>query len=181
MAISFQCPACGKRLKAPESAVGRSLACPGCETQVACPEPIYDAEVVGMDEVGTPDTMAARAPEDAPSNQTRRPCPMCGEMIVATAAKCRYCAEAFDPLLEKTKRSIPNRYQGDDAQLEIEHIILAILCTKIALLVAVYWMIRGDPRGLNLVKVVACVIGVAFLLGVSIGCILLLLDLAGMR
>ena len=26
----------------------------------------------------------------------RRPCPICGEMIVAKAAKCRFCGEIFD-------------------------------------------------------------------------------------
>ena len=28
---------------------------------------------------------------------------MCGEMIMATAAKCRYCGEVFDPKLKRGK------------------------------------------------------------------------------
>ena len=46
MAISFSCPQCGKKLKAPDDAAGRSSKCPGCGTSVTCPEPIYDAELV---------------------------------------------------------------------------------------------------------------------------------------
>ncbi len=29
---------------------------------------------------------------------------MCGEMIVATAAKCRFCGEVFDPTIKKLKK-----------------------------------------------------------------------------
>ena len=48
MPISFQCPHCGKKLKAPDSAAGKSSTCPGCGNKVTCPEPVYDAEVVEM-------------------------------------------------------------------------------------------------------------------------------------
>ena len=54
MPISFQCPNCGMKLKAPDSAVGKSSACPRCETPVTCPEPVYDAEVVGNGDAGAP-------------------------------------------------------------------------------------------------------------------------------
>ena len=30
---------------------------------------------------------------------------MCGETILASAVKCRYCGEVLDPILEKGKRS----------------------------------------------------------------------------
>ncbi len=44
----------------------------------------------------------------------RRPCPMCGEpMIVAAAAKCRFCGAVFDPRLTGLS-SMPGgqNYQG---------------------------------------------------------------------
>ena len=47
MPISFQCPKCGKKLKAPDSAAGRSSSCPGCGGKVTCPE-ADDGEVVEM-------------------------------------------------------------------------------------------------------------------------------------
>jgi phage FluMu protein Com len=46
MSISFQCPQCDKKLKAPDSAAGRSSNCPRCHAVVTCPEPIFEAEVV---------------------------------------------------------------------------------------------------------------------------------------
>ncbi len=48
MSISFQCPQCGKKLKAPESAAGRSSNCPGCGNKVTCPLPGDDGEAVEM-------------------------------------------------------------------------------------------------------------------------------------
>jgi predicted RNA-binding Zn-ribbon protein involved in translation (DUF1610 family) len=101
MSISFQCPQCGKKLKAPDDAAGKSSSCPGCGGKVTCPEPVYDAEVVDMEL--TPDKpkgfdpfadldddkpygVAGAPPVAQTSDDSRRPCPMCGEMIVATAA-----------------------------------------------------------------------------------------------
>jgi hypothetical protein len=74
---------------------------------VTCPEPVYDAELIavtpdGPGEFGS-DEPYAMVPEavaaPSPAADARRPCPMCGEMIVATAAKCRFCGEVFDKAL----------------------------------------------------------------------------------
>jgi predicted RNA-binding Zn-ribbon protein involved in translation (DUF1610 family) len=118
MPISFSCPNCGKKLKAPDSAVGKSSKCPQCGSPVTCPEPVYDAELVetpaampgGVDPYGDLDSdkpygMAESAPAAAMATEARRPCPMCGEMIVATAAKCRFCGEVFDDTIKKVKKS----------------------------------------------------------------------------
>lgn len=114
MAISFACPTCGKNLKAPDSAVGKSSKCPGCGSRVTCPEPVYEAEIVAapagagafddLDEA-TPYGMAAE-PTEAPAvgNEARQPCPMCGEMIIVGAAKCRFCGEVFDEVVKKTTK-----------------------------------------------------------------------------
>jgi hypothetical protein len=48
MSISFQCPRCGKKLKAPDSAAGKSSSCPGCGGTVTCPVPGDEGEVVEM-------------------------------------------------------------------------------------------------------------------------------------
>src|SRR5262245_43529494 len=118
MSISFRCTHCGKKLKAPESAAGKSSTCPGCGNSVTCPDPVYDAEVVEMSlepdkptgidpyaELGADAGYGVVEPPTpaAPATESRRPCPMCGEMILATAAKCRYCGEVFDPTLKKAK------------------------------------------------------------------------------
>ncbi len=63
------------------------------------PDPFADLDT------DKPYAVAAQPVEaEAPADGTRRPCPMCGEMIVATAAKCRYCGEIFDPTLKKVKK-----------------------------------------------------------------------------
>jgi hypothetical protein len=56
------------------------------------PEPVWDAEVVES---------SAAEPE------IRRPCPACGEMIIASAAKCRFCGEIFDEVLRRGGRRTP--------------------------------------------------------------------------
>jgi predicted RNA-binding Zn-ribbon protein involved in translation (DUF1610 family) len=132
MKITFPCTGCGKTLKARESAVGRTRKCPVCATRVTCPDPariadadvvdaeIVDAEVVAvaapaaaadrpgvdpyadLDDGGTYDVVAPAPGEESPI-EARRPCPMCGETILATAVKCRFCGEVFDPVLKKGK------------------------------------------------------------------------------
>jgi predicted RNA-binding Zn-ribbon protein involved in translation (DUF1610 family) len=113
MPISFSCPSCDKKLKAPDNAAGKSSKCPGCGAAVTCPEPIYDAELVGGDSGGLdpygdldsdqPYGVVDAAPATATTTEDRRPCPMCGEMILAAAIKCRHCGEVFDPVLKKGK------------------------------------------------------------------------------
>ena len=118
MPINFECPHCGKKLKAPDGAVGKSSKCPGCGNTVTCPEPIYDAEVV--DPTGEaprgfntdpnrgddkPYVILDQPAAVTPSAESRRPCPMCGEMILTSAAKCRYCGEVFDESIRRARGS----------------------------------------------------------------------------
>ncbi|MBW3539867.1 MAG: hypothetical protein KY476_06325 [Planctomycetes bacterium] len=82
MSIETECPSCGRMLKVADSAAGQERDCPGCGQPVEIPEPVYEAELADD----------AEAAGGAP----RRPCPVCGEMIVASAAVCRFCGEVFD-------------------------------------------------------------------------------------
>jgi predicted RNA-binding Zn-ribbon protein involved in translation (DUF1610 family) len=131
MKIVFPCTRCGKKLKARENAVGRTRKCPVCATRVRCPRPAHDAEVVDA-EVVDAEVVAAAHPvaigagvnpyadlddgvdyavvdpgpgaNAGPETEVRRPCPMCGEMILMAAVKCRYCGAFFDSVLKKGKR-----------------------------------------------------------------------------
>ncbi len=135
MKITFPCTRCGKTLKAREGAVGRTRKCPICATRVTCPAPAYtgqileaevvDAEVVdaevmataapayhspavapyaGLDDGGAYEVVAPR-PGGSSQVEPRRPCPMCGETILASAVKCRFCGEVFDAMLKKGKKT----------------------------------------------------------------------------
>jgi predicted RNA-binding Zn-ribbon protein involved in translation (DUF1610 family) len=162
MSISFLCPRCGKKLKAPDHAVGKSSKCPGCGTTVTCPEPIFDAELVepppaapgGVDPYGEldPGQPYALEPEPvmAPAAESRRPCPMCGEMILTTAAKCRYCGEVFDPALKKAQAK-KSRKSGPEAEdLSTGDILVAVLCSGIGCIAGIVWMIQGKPKGMKM-------------------------------
>jgi hypothetical protein len=46
MPIQFDCPSCGKKVKAPDNMVGKKAQCPSCKSILVIPEPVYDAEEV---------------------------------------------------------------------------------------------------------------------------------------
>ena len=129
MPIKMNCPSCGKTLTAPDTAAGKKAKCPACAATMIVPAGVYDAEEIGAAspepapppaEYGTTDdpfgafppqsSADAAAPGEEPA---RRPCPMCGELIIAGAAKCRFCGAVFDPRL-RTSASLQRgqSYQG---------------------------------------------------------------------
>ena len=130
------------------------------------PQAVYDAEEIGAEEIGPaalgtgePSPLEA-APGDAASPppdpsagdaQQRRPCPMCGEMIVATAAKCRFCGAIFDPALKKEEER--KRTKDADADLTTGDWIFCILCGWIGCIVGIVYMIRGKPKGAKMIGV----------------------------
>jgi predicted RNA-binding Zn-ribbon protein involved in translation (DUF1610 family) len=165
MSISFQCTHCGKKLKAPDNAAGKSSTCPGCGNRVTCPEPVLDAEVVelrqdpekqsGFDpyadlDPDKPYDVVSPPPAAEPATESRRPCPMCGEMILATAAKCRYCGEVFDPTLKKAKGKKSKKGSLEDETISVAELVLAVLCSGIGCIVGIVWMIQGKPKGLKM-------------------------------
>lgn len=94
MAIQTTCSSCGATLRVQDASAGKQGTCPECGAALQFPEDVLDAE-----EFLEP----ADKPEAANAND-RRPCPACGEMIVATALKCRFCGEIFDETLARSER-----------------------------------------------------------------------------
>ena len=78
---------------------------------------------------------------------------MCGEMIVATAAKCRFCGEVFDPTLKKikSKKKKKKSYSAEDESLTGSEIAIGILCSVVGCIAGLVWMIQGKPKGLKMV------------------------------
>jgi predicted RNA-binding Zn-ribbon protein involved in translation (DUF1610 family) len=93
MAIQTTCSRCGATLRVQDASAGQG-ACPDCGTADEFPVEVLDAE--GFLEPG-------ENPQ-APGAIDRRPCPACGEVIVATAIKCRFCGEVFGGALRRSER-----------------------------------------------------------------------------
>jgi predicted RNA-binding Zn-ribbon protein involved in translation (DUF1610 family) len=131
---------------------------------------VYDAEVVEMElapekpkgfdpyaemDDDKPYGVVAPQPVEQSSDESRRPCPMCGEMILTTAAKCRFCGEVFDSTLKKakSKKKKKKRYDPEDESLTGSEIVLGIICSGIGCIAGLIWMIQGKPKGLKMVGV----------------------------
>ena len=170
MPIEVKCAKCGKSLKAPDTMAGKKAKCPGCGSIVVVPEPmeeILDAEIIEptpaplTSNLGSllDDELAYRVaePDPVPAAQgaleDRRPCPACGEMIVSTAAVCRFCGEIFDASLKKKAKKKRSSSGGDDDDLTTGEIVLAVLCGGIGCIVGLVWVIQGKPKGWKMVGI----------------------------
>lgn len=80
----------------------------------------------------------------------RKPCPMCGELIVATASKCRFCGEYLDRP-GKRSRPVTDRYEEE---LTVFDILLCILCAMVGCIVGIIALIRGQSsRGAKMIGI----------------------------
>ncbi|MBC7815582.1 MAG: hypothetical protein IAG10_01640 [Planctomycetaceae bacterium] len=116
MPISVKCSECGKGLKAPDAMAGKKAKCPQCGNVVPIPAAVVEAEIIDDEppakkppvrkaaskpkaravEEEEEDDYGDDFPETEESEDGRVPCPACGEMIIETAAKCRYCGEILN-------------------------------------------------------------------------------------
>jgi len=97
-------------LTAPDAAAGKRAKCPNCGHVTLVPQPPQQADEFAEPPAasGAPTAHAESydlfniVSELQPPSQTggagaaRRPCPECGEMIAASARKCRFCDAIFD-------------------------------------------------------------------------------------
>jgi TM2 domain-containing membrane protein YozV len=79
MPIRVSCGNCQRTFDAPDNATGKTAKCPGCGVaiQIPSPEPLWSGS-------------------ETPSTGPSLPCPYCGEMILASAKKCKHCGEFLD-------------------------------------------------------------------------------------
>ena len=153
MTIEVSCPACGKTLNAKDSAAGKQAKCPGCGGIISIPEAVFDA-VDEFDQGFDADFDYAAAEHAGPaaaSGSQRRPCPQCGEMIVAGAAKCRFCGEIFDSRLRHQESQ--NAVSDADKNLSGGEWVVCILCAGIGCICGIVYMIQGKPKGLKMLGV----------------------------
>ncbi len=104
MTIQFSCEICGKSLSTSDDKAGRKAKCPGCGEMLIVPHP----------EGHTPDDESMPLEDDAdalPAAPVRKSggkiaCPMCGEKVSASAAKCEFCGEELETRRQKGGHAI---------------------------------------------------------------------------
>ena len=146
MAIKATCGSCGKQISVRDDAAGKRAKCPDCGAAIPIPaaaeDDIWDAEEHEDDDANAPKLPAKKSLETTAGD--RKPCPECGEMIVKTAAKCRFCGEIFDPALKKAKRKLADE-TGEE--MSTGDWVVAVLCSGIGCIAGIVWMIQGKTKG----------------------------------
>jgi len=103
-----------------------------------------------LDDQGNVGATPGVAAPDAGGEQ-RRPCPECGEMIIATAVKCRFCGALFDPRLKG--RTSTSRLEAVPNYLAQAILVTLFCCLPFGIVAIVYAaqvngrIQVGDTRG----------------------------------
>ena len=153
MSIKVTCSACGTTLKAKDSLAGKKVKCPHCSEAIRIPDASAEEEVYEAEEVGDNQDFdfGGLDPSAGEEIEGRKPCPVCGEMIMRTAAKCRYCGEIFDPALKKREKKKKRSGEGADIDIDEDMTtgdwVVALICSGIGCIVGIVWMIQGKPKG----------------------------------
>lgn len=154
MPLDFDCTHCRRRIRAPEELAGKKAKCPQCQQVVDVPEPVYQAEEIA------PPPAPPGAPFDAEAGETageRRPCPMCGEQILVSALKCRFCGSVFDaalaasaPMSEGVRRAVLD----DLGKLSRTWMWVGVLVGLGSLFVMLDPALRNEERAVQVVVIV---------------------------
>ncbi len=104
MALSLQCPNCGKTLRAGDGLAGRTASCPNCKMRIDIPIPAAQP-IAGGAVCPQPGTNAEG--HVAPANPKLTSCPDCDGVVSRLAHSCPHCGR---PL---TSETTPDRLVAD--------------------------------------------------------------------
>ncbi len=146
MPISCECPQCGKRLKAADSAAGKKAKCPDCGAAIPIPAKKLKKKPADDEEFDL-QNMNVEEGVEGPIDDDKKPCPMCGEMIKAAAIKCRHCGEDLNKSAKKKTKTRASSSSTDD-EMQVTDYILCILptCSGIACIASIIFLIMGKPK-----------------------------------
>jgi len=172
--IQVTCSSCNGKFNAPDSAAGKRTKCPTCGGVIQIPTPpapkedILEAEPV-PGSIYSDEDFEVEKPPELPEDRDTKPCPMCGEKIQRNAMKCRHCGEIFDPLLKAQQRSVSSSSNSADADMTAVDWVLCILCSGIACILAIIYIIQGKPKGTKMLVVALCVQAFWFVVQLMLG------------
>jgi ribosomal protein S27E len=170
-APASRCPGCGKNIQIPASMAGKRVKCPACSHIWQIPGGVLDAELVSdapkssewFDDMMSDDYPIAAGQRISPfgagtgpaNDMPRRPCPQCGELIIVGAAKCHFCDAIFDETLRRVEKKKQKRksWSSDDEDMTAGDWLLCILCTNIACILSVIYLIMGKPKASKMIAV----------------------------
>ncbi len=146
MPIEVTCSGCGSKLSTPDSAAGKRAKCPKCGGMLQIPGPQQEDDALEpiaspLGGYGEEETTAGEEDQDE-----RKPCPACGEMIIRTAVKCRFCSTIFDKSMARTSGGAfdpndPSWYKVRGGLANIYYGIVIVFVCFVAMMVAL--MVTG--------------------------------------
>ena len=156
MSISIDCVNCSKKFVVGDDKAGERVRCPNCGALLQVSEQVFEAEDTSIQPADQGYRVSAPVPRPK-REEGRVPCPMCGEMILADAVKCRFCGEIFDETLKRAEQR--KQVRSEDTDLSVGEWLVCILCSGIGCIVGIVYMIQGKPKG-------AKIFGISFLFAV---------------
>lgn len=156
--------------------------CPACSVQIDIGDDVFNCRACGASmhlschaaaggcmNPACPNTRAQRPASPEPALQSgaaqdagEKPCRFCGERIKADARKCRFCGEFQDDAERQAVTTSAAAVTADD-KLTGWEIALGILCSTIACILAIVYIVQGKKKGWKLL-VLALVAGMIYLM-----------------